>query len=361
MRDQIQERAKNILLENGFHGIILSLAPRTGKTKPCLEAFKTSAITSKILITAPFNSILESWKSEILKWGASHLDIKLINQRSLEKEDLKSYDIICCDEVHTLSQNQINQLRFLPKAIKLFGVTGSLSLETAIVLKTELKLTSVLNYTIENAINDNIISDYRINIYECYLDDVERNVLSGTKYKTFYTTELKHYLYLTQQFNKFKELQQDRIKMFYAGQRARFIYSCKTKLNLAKKLIDKQSRVLVFTNLVKVANLLTKDSFTSKEKTDIKLEKFIKGDIDKLTVINMASMGITVPNLKHIVCHQLQSSEELAIQKLLRAMNFELGEMAEIDIVVIKNTEDEKWLNKALLSFNRDKIAYRSL
>lgn len=53
------------------------------------------------------------------------------------------------------------------------------------------------------------------------------------------------------------------------------------------------------------------------------------------------------------VFHQLQSSEELAIQKVLRFMNLEDGQTAHIYIFAYRNSVDEDWVSKAIKPFNK--------
>jgi len=71
---------------------------------------------------------------------------------------------------------------------------------------------------------------------------------------------------------------------------------------------------------------------------------------------------ITIPNLKVGIFHHLQSSEERAIQRVLRMMNLEKDEKASIWIVVLKDTVDEEWTRKALSSFENIKyLDYREI
>lgn len=66
-RDEIQKLASFNIIKNKFNTLI-DIAPRVGKSKICIESFNT--LTNKsILVTAPYNSILESWKNEISKWS----------------------------------------------------------------------------------------------------------------------------------------------------------------------------------------------------------------------------------------------------------------------------------------------------
>lgn len=355
-RQEIQKNATITLLNQRFNNCILNLSPRVGKCKLILDAFKEWS-EFKYLIIAPFNSILDSWEEEIIKWEASHLGIKVLNQRSLSTVKLGEYDVICCSEVHTLSESQIGILAALKQKSNIFGETGSLSELTKQELYYKLGLEVKFEYSLEEAIKDQVISDYKIRIIYTSLDNTNKTVESGNKFKKFMTTEQQAYDYYTREFERHKELGNDKTKLFFAGQRARLIYSSSNKLNLAKKLIQNSNRVLVFTTLIKSAKQLTRYTYNSKSKGD-ELEKFMSGKINKLTVCNMASMGITVPNLKYAVVAQLQSSEELAIQKLLRTMNFSLGATAIIDVIVIKETVDQDWITKALNGFNPQKIEY---
>lgn len=358
-RTEIQKLLTDSVIFNKFQGLFLA-APRVGKSKPILDAFKTLSEETKILISVPFDSILNSWNEEIIKWSYPHKNITIINQRSLSKVKIDEYDLLCIDEVHTLSPTQIQIINGLK--IKYFGITGSLSDDTYKELRINLNLYIKFNYTLEEAIKDKIISDYKINIITCNLDDTDKYIIGGTKKNPFLTTELKHYQYLTKQFERFRILawndpKFNNVKMNFARLRSQLLYTCKTKLEVAKKLINKKNRVLIFTTLTDTADKLSKYSYHSKSAED-NLTKFCNEEIDELVVVNMVSMGITIKNLKYAICHQLQSSEELAVQKLLRTMNFDLGRDAEIDIVVANNTVDSIWCDKALKGFDTEKIKY---
>ena len=359
-RAEIQKLLTDSIVFNNFTGIFVA-APRVGKSKALIDSLNTLGISDKVLITVPFDSIKESWEDELVKWS-SKIKPDIINQRSLNKVVVGDYDYIICDEVHTLSEAQLEILKELKTYSKLMGVTGSLADETARLLKFHLGLIVNFNYGLELAINDKIISDYRINIITCNLDNTNKYIVGGTKKNSWLTTEAAQYDYLTRQFNRFKVMsfndeKFNGVKMNYARLRSHLLYTCDTKVNIAKKLINNSSKALVFTTLIDTCNKLTNDSYHSKSNGD-ELELFKQGKINHLSVINMSSMGVTFPNLKYAICHQLQSSEELAVQKLLRTMNFDAGKDAVIDIIVANNTVDEDWCKKALQGFDSNKINY---
>lgn len=355
-REFIQQRIAECIMYEGYNNLIILAAPRIGKSYSLIKAFKETP-NSKILIIAPFNSILDSWKQEIIKWEVEYLNITLINQRSLSTVKLGEYDIICCSEVHTLSESQIGILAALKKQSKVFGETGSLSELTKQELYYKLGLEVKFEYSLEEAIKDQVISDYKIRIIYTTLDDINKTVESGNKFKKFMTTEKQAYDYYTREFERHKELGNTKTKLFYAGCRSRLIYSSLNKLNLAKKLIANSNRVLAFTTLTSIADKLCNHSYHSKSKED-NLKKFVDCTINKLATVQQISMGITIKDLKTIVCHQLNSSEENSLQKLLRCMNFDKGLTAIINVIVLKDTIDEIWIQSSLKSFDKTKIEY---
>jgi len=216
------------------------------------------------------------------------LEIPIINSSSLHKHEA---DLLICDEIHNLSKKQKNELH---KFNHVIGLTGSLGDDTRHSLK-EIGLNVVFEYTIKEAIKDGIISDYNINVVTVPLNSKDKYIKAGSKDKPFYTTEKGQYDYLTKQFNRFKQMswsnpKNTSIKMAFAGKRNRFITSCKSKIEVAKKIIDRTERCLVFTSLTDVADKLTDSSFHSKSEGD-ELDNFISKKINKLTVCNMVEMG----------------------------------------------------------------------
>lgn len=356
-REEVQKAAVNAAIKNKCSGI-LDLSPRTGKSKIAIDILKTLHPSNKILITVPYNSIIESWETEILKWNYTESNIKIINKRGLSKEDLSIYNLIVVDEIHDLSDNESACLYQAARTI--LGLTGSLGEDNRKALKRNLGLKIIYKYSIEEAINDGIIADFKVNLHYVELDNTVKNIEYGVKAKPMIGTELEAYKWFTGQFERFRVLSFSNpslnvVKMKYAGKRKEIVYKSINKLSKSKELIKDLNYCLIFTGLIETANKLSKNTYTSKSK-GTELEDFKSGKIKKLAVIAMSSMGVTIPKLKNIVCHQLQSTEELAMQKLLRAMNLDKDKVANIDIVIAKNTVDEDWMNKALAFIPEDKI-----
>lgn len=361
LRNQIQQQATQKIHLHNFRGII-NVAPRVGKSKIVCDAINIFKVPQTILITVPYNSIQESWTTELNKWGVN-IPIAIINQRSLAKEsDLNMYDIIICDEVHTLSNAQIAILQEFNGPI--LGVSGSISKETEKQLRQELGLKTIFKYTLEEAVKDGIVANYEINLVPVTLDNKDKYIDAGNKTTTFKTTEYLNYQYLTEQFNKFKRAawnnpKMNAVKMQYASKRANLIYNSKTKLEAVSKIIAKFDRCLIFTARTEIADQLG-SGYHSKSTPEV-LESFMSGTINKLAVCEMTNMGITFPNLKVGIFHQMKSSEESAIQKVMRMCNMEDDAIAQIFITYYANTVDEEWIKKALEGLDPDKIKILSL
>lgn len=356
VRTRVQQNAVNHIRQQDYKGIIL-VSPRVGKSKILIDSIRDNKDWD-ICISSPYDTIKQNWYDEMKKWDVDYYKINSICHRSLEKIPI-NLDLLVIDEVQTLSQRQIDTIR-LKKPKRLLGLTGTLNNDTKFDLNRQLGLKPIFEYSIDQAIEDGIISNFEIVIVECDFDDTRKDILSGTKKKSGWATEQGHYNYLTKQFEKFKVLSWDKpemepLKMKYAGDRSRFIYESKSKFEIAKKIIEKSERCLIFTGLQKIADTLCNHSYHSKSE-DNNLEKFILGEIDQLAVCDMVNMGITIPNLKVAVIHQLKSSSEMSLQKILRMCNLEDDRIATIYLTIYKNSVDEKWTEKALETVNQTKV-----
>jgi superfamily II DNA or RNA helicase len=145
------------------------------------------------------------------------------------------------------------------------------------------------------------------------------------------------------------------MKNIYMTKRFNFLYGAQSKVDIAKRIVDRLDRCLVFTARAEQAEYMC-DAYHSKNKKLGNLERFINKDIDKLSVVEMVNMGITIPELKHAVIHQMKSNSEMSLQKVLRMCNLEDDKTAQIYVTVYRNTVDEGWVNSAFSTVNPQKI-----
>lgn len=363
-RDEIQKQAL-AAFEKSKSGV-LHISMGVGKTLIGIRAAKNK---KAVLIVCPYTSNIKTWKEEYKLWLFSDKHVTYTTTKSLKKYSLNKYDLVICDEIHLFSESQLLAIPNAP----ILGLSGTLSNKTRLLLKTVKNLDVIYDYPLEQAVNDGIITDYKISIVKVPLDSTNAYIDGGSKFKPFKTTELNQYQYLTKKFEELKiaeafsltsneRSKYRKIKLSIASKRARLLYSCKSKLNIAKKLINKfsEDRLLVFSTLTESANYLCENQYHSKA-DKANLDRFSSGIINQLAVVNMANTGLNIKPLHKAIVHQFQSSEETAQQRMGRLLRLEYNnpnKVAEIWVTVCENTVDEDWVKNALINIPESKIQY---
>ena len=83
------------------------------------------------------------------------------------------------------------------------------------------------------------------------------------------------------------------------------------------------------------------------------------GKIPILSSIGKLKAGITFKNLNTCIILHCYSSNNKAIQKIGRALNYVEGEKAIIHIICLNNTIDVQWTQKGLSELNQNKITWK--
>jgi superfamily II DNA or RNA helicase len=116
---------------------------------------------------------------------------------------------------------------------------------------------------------------------------------------------------------------------------------------------------IVFANTQAQADRMCKHSFHSKNSSsEDNLQLFSDGRIDKLSCVLQLSEGVTIPNLKQGVIMHAYGNERKSAQRIGRLLRLNPSETATCHILCYKNTQDVKWVNSALSTFDQDKIKY---
>jgi superfamily II DNA or RNA helicase len=356
-REIIQDEASKAIVANRFVGI-LEVAPRVGKSKIVIDSLNTIEKEINVLIMAPRKEIFKSWEEEIKIWGLrDNINIEYLWSNSIKK-NTKAYHLIIADEVHAYNLKVVSLLsKEQLKGTRILALTGTLDPDTQYLLESTLKLNVLYEYSVKQAILDQIIADYEIYCIGCDLNFVDKYVLAGSIEKPFMQTESEAYNYWNTKYQIAKNQQKWSALQFPMSKRVDIIYNSRTKFNVTEDIVSNVDRCIIFSGRQDIADRLGEASFHSK--SDKKgLKEFSDGTVDKLSVVSMVSMGITIPNLKVAVFNQLKSGENLAIQQAMRAMNMEGGKKATIFIVYIKNTQDEIWMNSAIKGFEKSKIKF---
>ncbi|NJL78564.1 MAG: hypothetical protein HC917_06395 [Richelia sp. SM2_1_7] len=358
-RSLVQDYISSHIRSNNNNGLI-DVACRVGKSKIVLDA-----LYEPLIIIAPYSNILESWKKEFDKW---RYDYPVITSTFASIKNLESanYTLII-DEIQQLSEAQINKLKTL-KFKRILGLSGTLSPTTKIELRKHLGLSTLIKYDIDEAIRDSIINDYKIILHPLSLDNKSKYIRAGNDKNRFFSTEYNDYSYKTKIFNKAafnannaepKDKERlHRFKMMCAKNRASGLYTYESKLRKVEEFRRNKNNYILYTTLKDNTEYFGNPYHTSSEDN---LTKFINKELSYVSVIHMASMGISIPHCNTIIFHQIQSNPEIAVQKAMRACMLEgKTEEADIHIFYYKDTQDEVWVNKALEGFNQDKLIWVS-
>lgn len=355
-REIIQKEATEKIVENRFIGLLL-MSPRSGKTKTVIDALNTVGREINVLVLAPKIPIIDSWKKECLTWNLRS-NIKMTYSWSNGLKKIKEkYDLIICDEIHdynngVLSHVKKHQLR----GARVLCMTGTLNEEAEARIRYILGSTRIYSYSFHQAVEDGVIADYRITCIGCDLDN-EKPIQVGNATKPIFRTEKEIYDRWDNQFKKAVEDDNFQYIKNIVSRRTACIYESPTKLKVAQDLIENMDRVLVFTGRAEIADKIGEASFHSK--SDKKsLTRFSEGQINKLSVIGMISMGISIPNLKIAVFNQVKSNDSLCIQQAFRACNPDGSKIAQIYIIYIRDTQDQVWVESAIKEFDQSKIKW---
>lgn len=358
-RDLIQNKILDNLLYP-THGL-LKLAPRVGKTKLGIEILKKEK-PKKVLWVTPNTKLRdEDIPREFKEWKALNYLKKtdIICYASLSSHT-GNYDKIILDEYQDLTISNVEPL--LNGKVKyktILGLSGTHPKHKEKQdLYDELKLETLSEMSIDEAVENNLIAPYKIKIIELELDNKDKYITGGSKDKPFMQTERSRYDYYTRLINMKLFSGQPVPKFFYLN-RMRFLYNLKSKQDFAKKLIPKlEGRTLIFTGSIAQAEDLCKHTYHSKTDDD-HLQKFMKGKINTLACVNAGGVGYTYRDVDNFLITQVNSNGKGdSTQKIARSLVLQEGYEANIYILVVKNTVDEDWLKKVLNDFDKDKVEY---
>lgn len=355
LRDKRQKEFARAWLDSGRFGI-LNLCPRFGKiftTINIMEEIKPK----RTLIAYPDNKIKQSWKDDFEKRGYDDSGVTYTTHLSMKKHIGAEFDLIVIDEIHLLSEAQIESAKELIEINEnILGLTGTLSGWTERTLCDELNLCVVATYTIDQAIQEGVIVDYEITVVTVPLDNTRKQ-----EYKKKLRTE-------KQQFDSYGWVidsleRQGKATMFLRLARMRIIQNSIAKMEKTRAILKKHKdeRVLVFCGVTKIADQLGIPSYHSKKDEKKIFDDFVEGKGKHLAVVKIGNTGVTYKPLNHVIINYFDSNSENLAQKINRCMAMEYDnpdKKAHIYIISSNEIVELRWLNKALEFFDKTKIKY---
>jgi superfamily II DNA or RNA helicase len=362
LRDKRQQEFADVWLNHGKFGI-LNLCPRFGKIRTTINILKKLK-PKHVLIAYPDNKIKESWQDDFRECNYTDSFITYTTHLSIKKHLEEQFDLIVIDEIHLLSEAQMEatkemidkHLEFSHMGGHVLGLTGTMTEWTKRTLFEQLDLSVVAEYPIEQAIQEGVIVDYEITVIKVPLDNITINDYKGKK-----RTEKKqfdNYGWVIDQMER-----QGKNTMFLRLGRMRIIQSSLSKLNATKRILknNPDDRILVFCGVTKTADALGIPSYHSKSSEKQMFEDFASGKGNHMAVVKIGNTGVTYKPLNKVIINYFDSNAENLAQKINRCMAMEYDtpdKKAQIYIISSDESVELKWLKKALEFFDKDKIKY---
>lgn len=353
LRDKRQLEFAEQWIREGKDGI-LNLFVRFGKIRASIIIFNKLKPES-ILISYPDNKIKDSWTDEFKKLGFDYSHVIFTNQKSLNKYMEESFDLIVLDEIHLLSDAQIEilkEMRFSNPNI--LGLTGTLSDWTKKQLKSSLNLRVIAKYPIDQAIEEGVVSDYEIIIVPVPMDNTVIRTFGKKK-----TTEAKRLSALNWVANKLEE--EEKNNFFMKLKMMQIFQNSLAKKRKIMSLLSqhKNDRVLVFCGSKEFSESLGIPFHHSSSDNSQEFLDFADGKGKHMAVIRIGSTGKTYKPLNLIIINAIDSNPENMTQKIGRALAMEYDnpdKKSKIYIIVTPSSLEEKWLEKSLDVFDKKKI-----
>lgn len=353
LRNQRQQEFAQIWLNKKWG--ILNLCPRFGKIYTTINILEEMNSNISILIAYPDLKIKDSWEQDFKARGYNNSQITYTTHLSLHKYVSNEYDMVIIDEIHLLSDAQIDAVYDLTLINhQVLGLTGTLSTSTESELDMRLDLPVLAHYPIEQAIQEGVIVDYQITIVKVPLDN---KIVTTVKGKS--RTEKKHFDACSWVINQLSQMGKD--TMMLRLKRMRIVQGSIAKLNMTKAILNKykQERILVFCGTTDAADSLGIPSHHSKSPDKEGFKKFTEGEGNHMAVVKIGNTGVTYKPLNKVILNYFDSNAENLAQKVNRCMAMEYNnpdKKAQIYIISTNEEVEEKWLNKSLEFFDKDKI-----
>jgi superfamily II DNA or RNA helicase len=353
LRDQRQKEFAEVWLQKRWG--ILNLCPRFGKIYTTINILEKMNCDISILIAYPDVKIKDSWEQDLQTRGYNNSNITYTTHLSLHKHKETSFDLVIIDEIHLLSENQLDVCEELFQHNKqVLGLTGTLSTWTESEIWEHLTLPVIATYSIQQAIEEGVIVDYQITVVKVPLDNTQPILIKGKN-----RTEKKHFDACSWVIEDLERRGSN--TMMLRLKRMRIIQGSIAKLRMTKAILNKYAdeRILVFCGTTDTADSLGIPSHHSKSPDKEGFKRFAEGEGNHMAVVKIGNTGVTYKPLNKVVLNYFDSNAENLAQKVNRCMAMEYNnpdKKAQIYIISTNESIEQKWLNKALEFFDKDKI-----
>lgn len=360
LKSQIQKQAAESIYKTFMNNknSIVTAATGFGKTKTTIELIKLFIKrvnkNPKILIITPTEELRDNgWKDEFKKWRKKaiyDLFVSTTCYASLTKIDSSTFDLIIADEAHNLTEANSKNIIGIKSKLLLLTATPPKDIEKKAIL-AKLNIENSFDFPLDEAVNNELVSDYEIEIIEFNLNDNAKQIKLSKKSNRLVTEKFAYDYFdkLCKATNNSKMATIKRMKVIYE------LPSKTSIINfILSNLIGKEDRKLIFCSNIEQSELVSTYSYHSKSKSKSNLELFKNKKINTLSCVKALNEGVNISDVDYAIITQCNSNERNLIQQIGRCLRG--SKKAKIYIICAKNTQDETWVNLSIANLNPSKI-----
>lgn len=390
-KQALQDEAVQLALS--YKNLLLSWCTGCGKTFGFIQA-QEALKSKKTLIVVAEIAHIQGWKDEYYKHRKEYLlkSTTIICYASLHKQVHESYDLICLDEAHRITDTRADYLRTI-EVSNVIALTATIGWDNLDILKGIWGRFYEFKVTLEQAIEWGIIPEPAIHLIPMKLDNLQRTEIvqfsrgkrtqlatcqyptrweyltNKKKYPNLHLeircTPLEKYEYLSSQMNYLLRKYQnsmsefDKIQWLRVGSdRKRFLTSLKTDVahKYVLDLFKKKKRFICFCGSIDQANILGGENVLHSKTNNPQcvIDDFNSKKINSLFVVNMLQEGANLVDIDAGVIVQLDSIERSFIQKTGRTLRSKYH--PEVYIPYFENTRDEEYVRNSIQDINPEYI-----
>jgi len=358
-REQVQEEALKEALQHNRCGLGIGMG--VGKTRIAIQHLQNNYNPfTKVLVVIPKLSVKDAWIKELQKMNLEPLEDHIVfsTYLSINKQNPNDYDIVYLDECHSLLYNHENFLSVYTG--KILGLTGTPPKRRGSEKYRMVQRYCPMKYTftVDDASDSRILNQYKIVIHQLQLSRLNTiEKLNKTTGGKWYTSEVNDYEYHT---NRLIMAQTQKGKQMAGVMRMKSMMNYTTKEDYTMSLLaNMNEKCIIFANTQKQADRMCSYSFHSANpNSKDNLELFSDGRIDKLSCVLQLSEGVSIPGLKQGIIMHAYGNERKSSQRIGRLLRLNPDDVATCHILCYINTQDEKWVESALSTFDQNKITH---
>ena len=370
IKDDEQRKALNKWAQNNYCGTLIA---GTGFGKSRCGVVSINHVLNVLgletaLILVPTVQLQDQFKEEFRKWGYDNcLDrVDIMCYQSAYKLIGNHYDIVVCDEIHLgLSKEYI---KFFKNNTydKLLCMTATIPEDVGYKMQLFKLAPIIYTITLDECVDMGLVSPYEI-----YCIPVELTFGEQLEYESIQQDFVKHKMFLgPEAFDMAKFFiankqctneEKFHAAGFYKAMRERksIVDTAYNKISKFKEIVNANlsEKIITFGGLNaftdKLAESVSPLAEVYHSKKTIKerkkaLKRFKEDEVNILCSTKALNQGFDIPNANIGIICGLTSKALSMVQRIGRLIRFEKDKIGKIYIIYVKDSQEERWLNKSV-------------